>query len=142
MKKRIVKDINRDTNKRLYKETEIKMSTHNLNTSATNNSNDNLRKYEQMGYVEFVLQYDFKNFKEFFNYNDHLLSSNKSFIMLLVQINGLYLRYASKKLRNDREIILHAALSCQFRIEDISGMYHIYPYTRSEIERYIPGYYD
>jgi hypothetical protein len=118
------------------------MSINDYIKNMTINNVENLLKYEQMGWVEFVSQYDSRKFKNFFNYNDSRLSSNKSFMMLMVQMNGLYLRYASRYLIKDRELILHAALQCKFRIEDISEMYHIYPYTRSEIERYIPGYYD
>ena len=75
--------------------------------------------------------------KEFFNSTKSELSSNKSFVKLMVQKNGLYIRYASDELRKDREIILLAGLTLGYEIENVSDMYLSFMklYTRSEIER-------
>ena len=112
------------------------MSAHKINTTPTTN------KYKDMSFPQFIEEYKESECKEFFNSTKSELSSNKSFVKLMLQKNGSYIRYASDKLRNDREIILLAGLALGYQIETISGMYFIKPYTRSEIERYLPGYYD
>jgi hypothetical protein len=99
-------------------------------------------KYKEMSFPQFIEAYKESECKEFFNSTKSELSSNKSFVKLMVQKNGSYIRYASDELRNDREIILLAGLAIGYEIETISGMYFMKPYTRSEIEMYLPGYYD